>query len=84
LIAWARGEYKTSYYFQNAVDFDNKRSKVLNSSLIFSFFYSDEEFVENKPSMHEQIHECTSTEQPTNCSFISLSGPFLYLIFDVL
>ena len=52
-MTWGRGEYKTSYHFQNADDFDNKRSKVLNSSLIFSFFYSDEDFVENKPSMHE-------------------------------
>jgi hypothetical protein len=52
-ITWGRGVYKTSYHFQNADDFDNQRSKVLNSSLIFPFFYSDEEFVENKPSMHE-------------------------------
>ena len=52
-MTWGRGEYKTSYHFQNADDFDNKRSKVLNSSLIFSFFYSEEEYVENKPSMHE-------------------------------
>ena len=55
-MTWGREEYKTSYHFQNTDDFDNKRSKALNSSLIFSFFYSDEEFVENKPSMHEQIH----------------------------
>ena len=52
-MTWGRGEHKTSYHFQNADDFDNKRSKVLNNSFIFSFFYSDEEFVENKPSMHE-------------------------------
>jgi hypothetical protein len=52
-ITWRRGVYKTSYHFQNAEDFDNQRSKVLNSSLIFPFFYSDGEFVENKPSMHE-------------------------------
>ena len=52
-MTWGRGVYKTSYSFQKADDFDNKRSKVLNSSFIFSFFYSGEEFVENKPSMHE-------------------------------
>jgi hypothetical protein len=52
-MTWGRGVYKTSYDLQKADDFDNKRNKVLNSSLIFSFFYSDEEFVENKPSMYE-------------------------------
>ena len=50
-MTWGRGVYKTSYHFQKADDFDNKRGKVLNSSFIFSFFYSNEEFVENKPSM---------------------------------
>jgi len=29
-ITWGRGEYKTSYHFQNTDDFDNKRSQVLN------------------------------------------------------
>jgi hypothetical protein len=52
-ITWGRGEYKTSYHLQKVDNFDKKRGKVLNSSFMFSFFYSDEEFVENKPSMHE-------------------------------
>ena len=44
-MTWGRGLCKTSYDFQKAGDFDNRRSKVLNSSFIFSFFYSDEDFL---------------------------------------
>ena len=69
-----RGIYRTSYNFHKADYFDIKRSKILNTSFIFSFFYSDKEFAENKPSMREQIHGCTSTEKPINASFISQSS----------
>ena len=82
-MTWGRGVYQTSYDFQKPDDFDNKRSNVLNSSFIFLFFRSDEEFIESKPSMREQIHECVSIEQRTHWSFISLSSRFLHIIFYV-
>jgi hypothetical protein len=50
-MMWGRGISYTSYDFQKADEFDNERRKVLNSRFMFLLFYSDEEFVENKPSM---------------------------------
>ena len=37
-MTWGRGVDQTSFDFQKADDFDNKRGKVLNISFIFSFF----------------------------------------------